>query len=113
MSLRDLTCTSHVTAGVRRAASWRAIAVVALLPLLPVAAAQQPAQQPVGQPEPRRAVSATTVFVDANFGVRKNGAARALTQKHAEMEAQGWRFAHLAPYMENGDLVGFFVTYVR
>ena len=55
----------------------------------------------------------TTVFVDANFGSRKAGAAKQLNAKHAEMAAQGWKFAGLAPYNENGDLVGFFVTYVR
>ncbi len=70
-----------------------------------------PSAAGVGAPVP--AATATTVFVDANFGGRKNGAAKALSKKHAEMEAQGWRFAHLAPYTENGDLVGFFVTYVR
>jgi hypothetical protein len=55
----------------------------------------------------------TTVFVDANFGARKGGAAKQLNEKHAEMAVQGWKFAGLAPYTENGDLVGFFVTYVR
>jgi hypothetical protein len=29
------------------------------------------------------------------------------------MEAKGWRFMNLETYTENGDLVGFFVTYVK
>lgn len=29
------------------------------------------------------------------------------------MEAKGWRFLDLDTYTENGDLVGFFVTYVK
>jgi hypothetical protein len=58
-------------------------------------------------------VRATTVYVDAQAGMRTNGSAKRLNAKHAEMEAQGWRFASLEAYNENGDLVGFFVTYVR
>lgn len=54
-----------------------------------------------------------TVFVDATFGFRKKHMATQLTRSHAEYAAKGYRFAAMSPYNENGDLVGFFVTYVR
>jgi hypothetical protein len=54
-----------------------------------------------------------TVFVDATFGFRKNHMATKLTQSHAEYAARGYRFVDMSPYNENGDLVGFFVTYTR
>lgn len=100
-----------------------AAASAAVLAMVAVAQAQQASPPGVARPAlaaeapvPVSAVAAakaTTVFVDANFGARKSSAAKALSRKHEEMEAQGWRFAHLAPYTENGDLVGFFVTYLR
>jgi hypothetical protein len=96
-------------------------ALFTLLAFAPLVQGQQPA--PARDPGAATSASATapagvatkaiTVFLDASFGGRTNGAAKALSNKHAEMEAQGWRFEHLAVYTENGDLVGFFVTYVR
>jgi hypothetical protein len=56
---------------------------------------------------------ATTVFVNTVVGSRTGGSARRLNESHAEMEAKGWRFLDLDTYNENGDLVGFFVTYVK
>jgi hypothetical protein len=54
-----------------------------------------------------------TVFVDATLGFRKNHMARKLTQSHAEYAARGYHVVDLSAYNENGDLVGFFVTYAR
>ena len=54
-----------------------------------------------------------TVFVDATLGFRKKHMAKQLTKSHAEYAAQGYRYVDMAPYNENGDLVGFFVTYAR
>lgn len=54
-----------------------------------------------------------TVFVDATFGMRKNHMARKLTKSEAEYAAKGYHFAQMVAYTENGDLEGFFVTYVR
>jgi hypothetical protein len=54
-----------------------------------------------------------TVFVDATFGFRKTHMADKLTKSHAEYAASGYRFVAMSPYNENGDLVGFFVTYAR
>ena len=58
-------------------------------------------------------VDSVTVFVDATFGFRKKHMASQLTKSHARYEAMGYRFADMEPYVENGDLVGFFVTYTR
>ena len=54
-----------------------------------------------------------TVFVDATLGFRKKHMANQLTKSHAEYAARGYRYVNMAPYNENGDLVGFFVTYTR
>jgi hypothetical protein len=54
---------------------------------------------------------AVTVFVDANWGNRTNGAARALTDMHQAWGRQGYQLVSLQPYDENGDLVGFFISY--
>ncbi|HET6432582.1 hypothetical protein [Dyella sp.] len=54
-----------------------------------------------------------TVFVDATFGMRKGHMANQLTKSHALYAARGYRYVDMAPYNENGDLVGFFVTYTR
>jgi hypothetical protein len=56
---------------------------------------------------------ATTVFVNTVLGSRTGGSAKRINESHAEMEAKGWRFLDLEPYTENGDLIGFFVTYVK
>jgi hypothetical protein len=54
-----------------------------------------------------------TVFVDATFGFRKKHMATELTRSHADYAARGYRYVDMAPYSENGDLVGFFVTYTK
>ena len=54
-----------------------------------------------------------TVFVDATLGFRKKHMANRLTQSHADYAARGYRYVDMAPYNENGDLVGFFVTYTK
>jgi len=51
-----------------------------------------------------------TVFVD---GKGQSGFADKVNKKHAEMTAQGWRFADLEVYTEDGDMQGAFVTYQR
>lgn len=54
-----------------------------------------------------------TVFVDATFGFRKTHLANQLTKSHAEFAARGYHFVDMQNYVENGDLVGVFVTYTR
>lgn len=84
------------------------------------AQAQSPATSPVPATLPAAAVAApagwtkaTTVFVNTVLGSRTGGSAKRINESHAEMEAKGWRFMSLETYTENGDLVGFFVTYVK
>lgn len=63
--------------------------------------------------ESSNSANAITVFVDATYGFRKDHMARKLTKSHAEYAVKGYHFAQMVGYNENGDLQGFFVTYVR
>jgi hypothetical protein len=56
---------------------------------------------------------AASVFIDADWGVREDGAARELTASHAAWAKQGYDVVDVEAYTENGDLQGFFVTYHR
>ncbi|HET7267456.1 MAG TPA: hypothetical protein VFJ15_05050 [Oleiagrimonas sp.] len=56
---------------------------------------------------------AVTVFVDATFGFREDHMASEITESNAKFAARGYHFVDMAPYNENGDLQGFFVTYAR
>ena len=89
----------------------RSIAALAI-GLLLSAAHVRAADDPAG-PEPCPATEALTVFVTDATMRRHDGSARRITDAHREAEAQGWQFADLAVYVENGDLQGFFVTYTR
>ncbi len=60
-----------------------------------------------------RCQRAVTMWVDANWGRRKNGAAKDLNETHAEFNARGWDVVSVESYIENSDLEGFFVTYTR
>jgi hypothetical protein len=77
------------------------------------AAAQTSPAEPAAVSAPAGWTKATTVFVNTVLGSRTGGSAKRINESHAEMEAKGWRFMSLETYTENGDLVGFFVTYVR
>lgn len=99
----------------------RRVAALASLLMAATAGAQAPAPAPVQAAAPAVPAAApaptwtkaTTVFVNTVLGSRTGGSARRLNESHAEMEAKGWRFLDLDTYTENGDLVGFFVTYVK
>lgn len=52
----------------------------------------------------------TTVWLN---GKGQESMAKKLNELHREMNAQGWRFEDLDLYIENGDMQGFFVTYIR
>ena len=56
---------------------------------------------------------AKTVYVDARWGSRTNGSAKALTQSHKKYAAMGFKVVDIELYLENSDLRGFFVTYER
>jgi len=51
-----------------------------------------------------------TVFVD---GHGQSTFADKVNKTHAEMTANGWKFADLEIYTEDGDMQGAFVTYER
>jgi hypothetical protein len=61
----------------------------------------------------RDQLPAVTIWVDATWGFRHQGAANDLTRAHQAFAAQGYKVVSVAPYIENGDLQGFFVTYQK
>lgn len=94
----------------RRALRTGALIALALLlpgPILAKSFAKQ-AGQAAAQER-----SAVTIFVDASFGNRTNGAASNLSDAHAAFAEHGYRLLDVEIYTENGDLVGFFVSYQR
>jgi len=52
-----------------------------------------------------------STWVDADWGFRKRGAANELNRAHQAYAAHGFEVLDVDPYIENGDLQGFFVTY--
>ena len=58
-------------------------------------------------------MAAVTLWVDASWGFRNQGAANDLTRAHNAFAAFGYKVASVEPYIENGDLQGFFVTYQK
>ncbi len=56
---------------------------------------------------------AITVFQDVSAAGRKDRAAKNMTKKHSKMAVDGWRLISMQVYTENGDLEGFFLSYVR
>lgn len=60
--------------------------------------------------EPEAAKTMTTVFVNKGSA---GSVTKALNKLHAKMEAEGWSYADMEVYTEDGDLEGIFVTYVR
>lgn len=61
----------------------------------------------------RQGMVAVTIWVEASWGFRKQGAANDLSDAHRAFTARGYRVASVEPYIENGDLQGFFVTYQK
>lgn len=76
-------------------AAWTLIAA-------PVAAQDSPPDSPEAKTR--------TVWVD---GKGQKGMADKVNKLHTQMNAEGWTFADLEVYEENGDMEGLFVTYVR
>ena len=58
-------------------------------------------------------LQAVTIWVDASWGFRNQGAANDLSAAHRAFYARGYRVVSVEPYIENGDLQGFFVTYEK
>jgi hypothetical protein len=61
----------------------------------------------------RAGLSAATVWVDASWGFRNQGAANDLSRTHQIFAGYGYRVVSVEPYIENNDLQGFFVTYQK
>ncbi len=58
-------------------------------------------------------MQAVTIWVDASWGFRNKGAANDLSAAHRAFYQRGYRVVSVEPYIENGDLQGFFVTYEK
>ncbi|MCF6301272.1 MAG: hypothetical protein L3J52_09180 [Proteobacteria bacterium] len=58
-------------------------------------------------------LAAVTLFVDINKFNRKDGAASKMTKLHQQFAEHGYTLIKVNVYTENGDLEGFFVSYVR
>lgn len=58
-------------------------------------------------------MSAATIWIDASWGFRNQGAANTLSKAHNAFAARGYKVVSVEPYIENGDLQGFFVTYQK
>ena len=58
-------------------------------------------------------LQAVTIWVDASWGFRNQGAANDLSAAHRSFYQRGYHVVSVEPYIENGDLQGFFVTYEK
>ena len=56
--------------------------------------------------------SAVTYWVGSGKAGAKKNAGKNLTQLHGEFSSRGWTFQDLESYIENGDLQGYWVTYL-
>ena len=63
----------------------------------------------IAQAEPGQGI---TIYMDVGIRGRTDRAAARMTQLHIEYFAKGWTVIDVDPYIENGDLEGFFITYV-
>lgn len=84
-----------------------------LAALLAPAAALAKSFDKQAQQASEKGLSAVTIFVDATFGNRTAGAAKNLTEAHQAFVRRGYALIGVELYAENGDLVGFFVSYQR
>jgi len=91
-----------------------ATALAALLVAAPASAALFEKKPEVSAAEAaKQNLAAVTIWVDASWGFRNQGAANSLTRAHSAFAAQGYKVVDVQPYIENNDLVGFFVTYQK
>lgn len=56
---------------------------------------------------------AKTVFMDVSALGKKDRAAKRMTKQHEKYAKEGWTVVNVAVYTDDGDLEGFYVTYVR
>ena len=89
--------------------------------LLLIATTALPAQAGIFSKKPedsaaeaqRDGLLAVTIWIDATWGFRNQGAANSLSRAHQAFEPRGYKVQSVQPYIENGDLQGFFVTYQK
>lgn len=98
-----------------RLASTMCTALLALAFIAPSTQAGVFAKKPETVAEEAQAANlpAVTVWVEASWGMRNQGAANSLTKAHTAFAKYGYRVVSVQPYIENGDLQGFFVTYQK
>ena len=90
------------------------VLALALLLALPAhAGVLEKSPQRAADQAARDGVPAVTVWIGATWGFRNQGAANDLSAAHRAFYAQGYRVVSVQPYIENGDLQGFFVTYEK
>ena len=69
--------------------------------------ASQVPKDPIGPPGRKGVV----VYVDVDFRATSESAQH-MTKLHGAMAERGWTFVDFEAYVENGDLQGFWITYV-
>ena len=84
-------------------------ALIALIALAPVASVAEEATPRAKE----QCVENVTVFQDVSMLGRKDRLASNITDRHREMNANGWRFVDMEIYVENADIEGAFLTYAR
>lgn len=55
---------------------------------------------------------AVTIYVDVIAFGRKDRSAKKMTRMHKQFGDNGYQLVDVSPYTENGDLQGFFVSYI-
>lgn len=89
-------------------------AVLALAPALPAHAGMfDKKPEDAAREADQAGMLAASIWVDVSWGFRNQGAANALNRSHQAFAARGYRVLSVQPYVENGDLQGFFVTYQK
>ncbi len=90
------------------------VLALALLLALPVhAGVLEKSPQRAADQAARDGVPTVTVWIGATWGFRNQGAANDLTDAHKAFARHGYKVVDVAPYIEDGDLKGFFVTYQK
>lgn len=105
---------AHGSDTVKRLLLATLLACLAGAPVLPAQAGLFDKSPEKSAAEASRAgMAAVTIWIDASWGFRNQGAANDLSRAHQAFAAHGYKVASVEPYIENGDLQGFFVTYQK
>ena len=88
-----------------------ALTIIATLPAHAGLLTKKP--EAAAQEAVRANMQSVTIWVEATWGFRNQGAANSLNSAHEAFATRGYRVLSVEPYIENGDLQGFFVTYQK